>query len=106
MTPSGQAYDTDTTSSSSSSGPAPIRRPELRTITETGSSPRGPILEGGAGLPSGGPNFATPLPPRARNPRDILKEGEKGFIVDLKLNLEVEVYIKATLMGDLTLSVL
>ncbi|KAK2021780.1 hypothetical protein LX32DRAFT_502084, partial [Colletotrichum zoysiae] len=57
-------------------------------------------------LPPGGPDFSTPLPQRTKNPRDILNDGERGFIVDLKVNLEVDIQIKAKLMGDLTLSVL
>lgn len=82
-----------------------MRRPR----TDMDLSLRGPIREipeEGGVLPPGGPNFSTPLPARTKNPRDILNDGERGFIVDLKLNLEIEVHIKAKLMGDLTLSVL
>ncbi|TDZ26050.1 hypothetical protein Cob_v000696 [Colletotrichum orbiculare MAFF 240422] len=55
-----------------------------------------------------GPDYdgRRPLPPRTRNPRDILNDGERGFIVDLKMNIEVEIQLKAAIMGDLTLSVL
>ncbi|CCF37828.1 hypothetical protein CH063_09071 [Colletotrichum higginsianum] len=62
--------------------------------------------EAGGELPPGGPDFSTPLPARTKNPRDILNDGERGFIVDLKINLQVDIHIKAKLMGDLTLSVL
>ncbi|KAK1985363.1 hypothetical protein LZ30DRAFT_544988, partial [Colletotrichum cereale] len=62
--------------------------------------------ECGGELPPGGPDFSTPLPARTKNPRDILNDGERGFIVDLKINLQVDIHIKAKLMGDLTLSVL
>ncbi|KAL0938983.1 uncharacterized protein CTRU02_205594 [Colletotrichum truncatum] len=106
--------DTDTTSSSSSSGPPPIRRRPIRTRTEMDLSLRGPILEKseeGSVVPPGtefGPGYDgdRPLPVRTRNPRDILNDGERGFIVDLKMNLEVEIELKAAIMGDLTLSVL
>ncbi|TEA22755.1 hypothetical protein C8034_v005196 [Colletotrichum sidae] len=108
------ASDTDTTSSSSSSGPPPIRRRPLRTRTEMDLSLRGPMLEKSADgtiVPPGkefGPDYdgRRPLPPRTRNPRDILNDGERGFIVDLKMNIEVEIQLKAAIMGDLTLSVL
>ncbi|KAF6841191.1 hypothetical protein CPLU01_00752 [Colletotrichum plurivorum] len=111
---SSAASDTDTTSSSSSSGPAPIRRRPLRTRTEGRLSLRGPILEQsreGNIVPPGveyGPDYdgTRPLPPRTRNPRAILNDGERGFIVDLKMNLEIEIELKAAIMGDLTLSVL
>ncbi|KZL73545.1 hypothetical protein CT0861_03226 [Colletotrichum tofieldiae] len=103
------ASDTDTTSSSSSSSLRPLRRPAVRRRTSKDLSLRGPIREmpeEGGELPPGGPDFSTPLPERAKNPRDILNDGERGFIVDLKLNLQVDIHIKAKLMGDLTLSVL
>ncbi|OHE98888.1 hypothetical protein CORC01_05784 [Colletotrichum orchidophilum] len=107
------ASDTDTTSSSSSSSSAfqPFRRPPAarRPRTDMGLSLRAPIgdmPEDGGELPPGGPDFSTPRPEREKNPRDILNEGERGFIVDLRLNLDVEVHIKAKLTGDLTLSVL
>lgn len=108
------ASDTDTTSSSSSSGAPPIRRRPLRTRTEGRLLLREPALgqsrEGGM-VPGGteyGPNHdgTRPLPPRTRNARDILNDGERGFIVDLKMNLEIEIELKAAIMGDLTLSVL
>ncbi|KAE9578930.1 hypothetical protein CGCF415_v001685 [Colletotrichum fructicola] len=108
------ASDTDTTSSSSSSGVPPIRRRPIRTRTEMDLSLRGPILEQsqeGTIVPPGvefGPDYDgdRPLPVRTRNPRDILDDGERGFIVDLKMNLEIEIQLKAAIMGDLTLSVL
>ncbi|KAF9879896.1 hypothetical protein CkaCkLH20_02707 [Colletotrichum karsti] len=112
--PASAASDTDTTSSSSSSGPPPIRRRPIRTRTEMDLSLRGPILEkseDGTLVPPGvefGPDYDgdRPLPARTRNPRDILNDGERGFIVDLKMNLQVEIELKAAIMGDLTLSVL
>ncbi|KAJ0288501.1 hypothetical protein Brms1b_000573 [Colletotrichum noveboracense] len=75
---------------------------------------RGPILEQsqeGTIVPPGvefGPDYDgdRALPVRTRNPRDILDDGERGFIVDLKMNLEIEIQLKAAIMGDLTLSVL
>ncbi|KAK1690679.1 hypothetical protein BDP55DRAFT_627383 [Colletotrichum godetiae] len=107
------ASDTDTTSSSSSSSSAfpPIRRPPAcrRPRSDMNLSLRAPITEmpeDGGELPPGGPDFSTPRPQREKNPREILHEGERGFIVDLRLNLDVEVHIKAKLSGDLTLSVL
>ncbi|EXF81568.1 hypothetical protein CFIO01_03027 [Colletotrichum fioriniae PJ7] len=106
------ASDTDTTSSSSSSSSfPPIRRPPAcrRRPSDMNLSLRAPITEmpeDGGELPPGGPDFSTPRPQREKNPRDILHEGERGFIVDLRLNLDVEVHIKAKLSGDLTLSVL
>ncbi|KAK2065863.1 hypothetical protein LY76DRAFT_640602 [Colletotrichum caudatum] len=102
------ASDTDTTSSSSSSSLRPLRRPPVRRRTSKDISLRAPLRrvpEFGE-LPPGGPDFSTPLPQRTKNPRDILNDGERGFIVDLKVNLEVDIQIKAKLMGDLTLSVL
>ncbi|TQN75259.1 hypothetical protein CSHISOI_00145 [Colletotrichum shisoi] len=109
-----QASDTDNTSSSSSSSSSPpsfqpFRRPAVRRRTSKDLSLRGPIREmpeEGGELPPGGPDFSTPLPARTKNPRDILNDGERGFIVDLKINLQVDIQIKAKLMGDLTLSVL
>ncbi|KAK2047030.1 hypothetical protein LZ31DRAFT_592811 [Colletotrichum somersetense] len=102
------ASDTDTTSSSSSSSLRPLRRPPVRRRTSKDISLRGPLRgvpEFGE-VPPGGPDFSTPLPQRTKNPRDILNDGERGFIVDLRVNLEVDIQIKAKLMGDLTLSVL
>ncbi|KAK2020208.1 hypothetical protein LZ32DRAFT_13286 [Colletotrichum eremochloae] len=103
------ASDTDTTSSSSSSSLRPLRRPPVRSRTSKDLSLRAPLREvpeEGCVLPPGGPDFSIPLPERTKNPRDILDDGERGFIVDLKLNLEVDIQIKAKLMGDLTLSML
>ncbi|KAK7459285.1 hypothetical protein CaCOL14_002769 [Colletotrichum acutatum] len=108
------ASDTDTTSSSSSSSSSafpPIRRPPACRRRPSGMnlSLRAPITEmpeDGGELPPDGPDFSTPRPQREKNPREILHEGERGFIVDLRLNLDVEVHIKAKLSGDLTLSVL
>ncbi|WDK14157.1 hypothetical protein CGRA01v4_05438 [Colletotrichum graminicola] len=103
------ASDTDTTSSSSSSSLRPLRRPPVRRRTSKDLSLRAPLRgvpEEVGKLPSGGPDFSIPLPERTKNPRDIVHDGERGFIVDLKVNLEVDIQIRAKLMGDLTLSVL